>query len=203
MNQSAPILSVKAHAHLEFLVDRCVGRNIHRQEKRELPHTVILLAINFIRPKLCISNESTKNIPATVLMSFYTWQQFFISEKKSYMNNIFSVGWGQKENFHFSSTSIHKPFAATAAGDAEITQVLEPKTRRLFICRFLSRRNDTHSRAVQPSVFLNAVIPLSISFSHSLLRLDSSCAFVVFWGSFGVVSLRVVSLGVAAHCMAL
>ncbi len=40
------------------------------------------------------------------LTSYYTWQQFCISEKKSYMNNIFSAVWGQKENFHFYSQAI-------------------------------------------------------------------------------------------------
>lgn len=52
-----------------------------------------------------------------------------------------------------SSTCIHRPFAAAVAGSAKITQVLQAKTRQLFICRFLSRRIDTHSEAAEPSVF--------------------------------------------------
>lgn len=101
------------------------------------------------------------------------------------MNSIFQ----QAEDKRRTSTSIHKPFAAAAAGGAEITQVLVPKTRRLFICRFLSQRNDTHSEAMQQSVFterchssLYLILPLSLS---------SSYAFVVYWGSLGVVSLGV------------
>lgn len=98
-------------------------------------------------------------------MTYYTWQQYLRR------NPTWTISFQQSEDKRRTSTSIHKPFAASATGNAEITQVLEPKTRRLFICRFLSRRNDMHSGAVQPSVFLNTVIPLSISFPHSLLIL--------------------------------
>ncbi len=47
--RKAYILTVNWHAHVQFLVDRCVGGNVHRQEKQELPHTVLLPAISFIR----------------------------------------------------------------------------------------------------------------------------------------------------------
>lgn len=51
------------------------------------------------------------------LMSCYNWQQSLLSERKSCTNVIFSTGWRQRR----TRTSIHKPFAATAA--AEITGV--------------------------------------------------------------------------------
>lgn len=41
-------LMVKAHAHLEFLVDMFDGGNVHTQEKTEILHTVLLHAIDFI-----------------------------------------------------------------------------------------------------------------------------------------------------------
>lgn len=40
-------LPVKAHAHVQFLENRCFGGNVHRQEKRECLHTVHFFAINF------------------------------------------------------------------------------------------------------------------------------------------------------------
>lgn len=110
-----------------------------------------------------------------ILMSYCSWQQ----EALLYMSDSSSAVRGQKENFHFCS----QPFATTAAGSAEITQELEPKTRRLFICRFSSRRNDMHSEATLPSVFLNVVVPLSVPFSF----------FLFVWGSAGV------ALSVASH----
>lgn len=110
-----------------------------------------------------------------ILMSYCSWQQ----EALRYMSDSSSAVRGQKENFHFCS----QPFATTAAGSAEITQELEPKTRRLFICRFSSRRNDMHSEATLPSVFLNVVVPLSVPFSF----------FLFVWGSAGV------ALSVASH----
>lgn len=67
-----------------------------------------------------------------------------------------------------------------------------------------------HSGAVQPSVFLNTVIPLSISFPHSpLLFLTAHIALlfyffvVVFFRLIFLGCFSVVSLVVATHCMAL
>lgn len=52
------------------------------------------------------AQKCPRRIPTVNLSSHYTWQQLCISEKKSYMNNIFSAVWGQKENFHFYSQAI-------------------------------------------------------------------------------------------------
>lgn len=131
-----------------------------------------------------------------ILMSYYAWQQYLRR------NPTWTISFQQSEDKRRTSTSIHKPFAASATGGAEITQVLEPKTRRLFICRFLSRRNDMHSGAVQPSVFLNTVIPLSISFPHSLLLLQTAHRPLLLLLLFFLSCFSVVPLDVATHCTA-
>lgn len=127
-------------------------------------------------------------------MSYYTWQQFCISEKKSNMNNIFSAVWGLKENFHFYSQAIcchccwrcrNNTGVRAKNKTAVYLPLPEPK-------KWYAQRSDAavcFAQRCHCSLYL---------VSHSLLLRLLTCLCCFFWGNFGVVSLSL-----AAHCMTL